>query len=95
MALSITVKHKDGSESRTTIYPATEVAFEEHFGKAWTEAFSEQYPFQGYLHYCAWHSLYDDGKTALEFKPWLKTMASLEVESPEETAPLDQEAPRG
>lgn len=95
MALKLTVKHRDGSESRTTIYPATEVAFEEHFGKSWTEAFSEAHPFQGYLHFCAWHSLHDDGKTGLDFKAWLKTLATLEVESPEETAPLDQEAPRG
>jgi len=96
MSLKLTVKHKDGSESRTTITPATEVAFEDHFGKAWGEAFSETHPRSSYLYYCAWHSLMIDGRTAIEFMPWLKSVESFTVDIPEETdSPLDQEAPPG
>lgn len=94
MALKLTVKHKDGSESRTTITPATEVAFEEHFGKAWTEAFSEEHPYNGYLYFAAWHSIQDDGRTALDFKAWLRTMDSFTVQTDDES-PLDQVAPPG
>lgn len=96
MALKLTVKHKDGSESRAVITPSTEVAFEEHFGKAWTEAFSEAFPKNQYLYYAAWHSLHDEGKTGLEFKEWLRTMDSFDVEAPEESPnPLDQALPAG
>jgi hypothetical protein len=95
MSLKLTVAHKDGSESRTTITASTEVAFEEHFGKAWGEAFSEPHPRSAYLYFAAWHSIYDDGRTALEFKAWLRTMESFEVEMPEEAHPLDQEAQAG
>lgn len=96
MALKLTVKHKDGSESRTTISPATEVAFEDHFGKAWGEAFSEEHPRNAYLYFAAWHSIHLDGGTALDFMPWLKGLDSFTVETPEEaTGPLDQEAPPG
>ena len=95
MSLKLTVKHKDGSESRTTITASTEVAFEEHFGKAWGEAFSEPHPRSAYLYFAAWHSIYDDGRTPLDFKPWLRTMESFEVHVPEETDPLDQAARPG
>lgn len=95
MSLKLTVKHKDGSESRAIITASTEVAFEEHFGKAWGEAFSEDHPRNAYLYFAAWHSLHDDGKTALDFKAWLRTMESFDVEAPEVADPFDQVAPPG
>lgn len=95
MALKLTVKHKDGSESRTQISAATEVAFEEHFGKAWSEAFSEDHPKNSYLYFAAWHSIHDNGQTALDFKTWLRTMDTFEVDAPEVVAPLDQALPPG
>lgn len=95
MTLKLTVQHKDGSESRANITASTEVAFEEHFGKAWGEAFSEEHPRNAYLYFAAWHSIHDEGRTALDFKTWLKTMESFEVEVSEAADPLDQAPPAG
>lgn len=96
MALKLTVKHKDGSEARAVITAATEVAFEEHFGKSWSEAFSEEHPKNSYLYFAAWHSIYDDGRTALDFKAWLRTMESFDVDPVEAAAgPLDPAQPPG
>jgi len=81
MALNITVKHKDGSETRTRITPATEVSFEAHFSKSWSEAFSEEHPRNTYIYYVTWHSIYDDGRTAQTFEEWLRTLESYEVEA--------------
>jgi hypothetical protein len=96
MSLKLTVKHKDGSESRTTITASTEVAFEEHFGKAWGEAFSED-PILEVPTCTSPHGIRSTTTAAqrLDFKPWLRTMDSFEVEVPEESDPLDQEAPPG
>lgn len=92
MALNLTVKHKDGSEIKTEVSASTEVAFEEHFGISWLEAFSEKLPRNTYIYFAAWHSIHDEGKTALDFKTWLKTFDSYEIE--DATAnPTEQTAP--
>jgi hypothetical protein len=81
MALHITVKHKDGSEIRTRISAATEVAFERNFKKSWTSAFSEAEPFNEYIYYAAWHSQTVDKKTPFHFEDWLLTFDSYSVEA--------------
>lgn len=90
MALNLTVKHKDGAEIKTKISAATEVAFEEHFGKSWTEAFTEEHPRNTYLYFAAWHSIHDEGKTELLFDKWIRTLESFEVDAvpPNPTAPV-------
>jgi hypothetical protein len=83
MALHISVKHNDGSEIRTRITAATEVAFERHFKKSWSAAFSESDPFSEYIYYAAWHSQTVDKKTAHTFDEWLNTFESYNVEADE------------
>jgi hypothetical protein len=89
MSLSITVKHKDGAEVRTRITAATEVAFEAHFSKSWSEAFTEEHPRNTYIYFVTWHSIHDDGRTPLTFEQWLRTLESYEVEA----EPLDPSPP--
>jgi hypothetical protein len=84
MALHITVKHKDGSEIPTRITAATEVAFERHFKKSWTAAFSESAPFNEYIYFAAWHSQTVDKKTGHTFEEWLLTFDTYSVEADEE-----------
>lgn len=79
MAITVTVKHRDGTRTDTTVWASTEVAFEDHFGKSWSEAFSDPHPNQKYLYFVAWHSIYDAGKTALEFTDYLRTIDTVEL----------------
>jgi hypothetical protein len=81
MALHLTVTHKDGTETKTQVSAATEVAFEAHFNKAWSEAFTEDHPRSTYIYYAAWHSITEDKKTALPFEEWIRTLESFEVDT--------------
>ena len=94
MALHLTVQHKDGTETKTTVSAATEVAFESHFNKAWSEAFTEDHPRSTYIYYAAWHSITEDKKTALPFEEWIRTLESFEVDT-EDPKHSDQEAQPG
>jgi hypothetical protein len=84
MALHITVKHNDGSEIRTRITAASEVAFERNFQKSWQEAFTGETFFNEYIYYAAWHSQTVDKKTAHTFDEWLLTFESYSIEADEE-----------
>ena len=94
MALHLTVKHKDGTETKTQVSAATEVAFEAHFNKAWSEAFTEEHPRSTYIYYAAWHSITEDKNTAQPFEQWIKTLASFEVDT-DPPQHSDQEAQHG
>lgn len=94
MALHVTVTHNDGTQVRTRIGPATEVAFERHFQKAWSAAFSEDPPFNQYIYYAAWHSATVEKKTAATFEEWLTTLDSWEMET-DGADPTSAAAPPG
>jgi hypothetical protein len=94
MGLHLTVQHKDGTETKTQVSAATEVAFEAHFNKAWSEAFTEDHPRSTYIYYAAWHSITEDKKTALPFEEWIRTLESFEVDAGPPPS-LDQEAQPG
>lgn len=81
MPLSIIVKHRDGSGQTGKIWPSTEIAFERHFRMSWLEAFSKDSPFQEYIYFAAHHAIHEDGKTALDFEDWMKTVESIELEA--------------
>jgi hypothetical protein len=94
MAIAITVKHRDGSESKTKVWASTEVAFEEKFGIAWTEAFTENHPKQTYLYFAAYHSIHEAGNTGLSFEMWMRNVD--EVQPLIADTPFsDQVAPHG
>lgn len=95
MAIHLTVEHRDGGQTKTTVWPATEVAFEQHFQKPWAASWTEDPPRESYLYFSAWHSIYDEKRTALEFSDWLRTVATVTIDieaSKEDTAsgPLAQ-----
>lgn len=92
MSIKVTVKHRNGGTSVGEVWPSTEVAFEEEFGIAWTEAFSAQFVHQKYLYFAAYHALREAGQTSLPFPEWMKTVAEVLSEGDAEI-PLDQEAP--
>lgn len=80
MAIDITVQHRDGRIVKSTVWPATEVAFEDHFGLSWSEAWSSTNPPQKYLYFAAYHSHRDGDLTHLEFDEWLRTIAEVSLE---------------
>lgn len=84
MPISVTVKHRDGSTTNAEVWASTEVAFEEKFGVAWSEAFSMAYPRQTYIYFSAYHASVEAGKTALSFENWMKTVGTVELEGDEE-----------
>lgn len=94
MAINVTVKHRDGTRTDTTVWASTEVAFEAHFGKSWGEAFTETHPSQTYLYFAAWHSVQEAGKTGLTFEEWLKTIDAVELAG-EANSPFDPAPPPG
>lgn len=94
MAIDVTVKHRDGTKTETRVWASTEVAFEDHFSKSWSEAFTEQHPAQKYLYFVAWHSIHEAGKTGLTFADWMKTVDTVELGGVE-SAPLDPAPPLG
>lgn len=81
MALFVTVQHIDGTKIRTRIGPATEVAFERHFRKAWSAAFQEELPYNEYIYFAAWHSATVEKKASTSFEDWLLTLESWEMET--------------
>ena len=100
MAINLTVEHRDGGTTKTTVWPASEVAVEEHFQKPWSAMWQEEPPREAYLYFAAWHSIHDDGKTALDFTAWMRTVAAVtvDIEASKEAAergPLDQAPPPG
>lgn len=94
MPISITVKHRDGGQVKTQIWPSTEIAFERNFKLPWIKAFADGEPFQEYLYFAAHHALFEDGKTGLTFDEWARTIAEIDLEA--DTAnPGDTAAPPG
>lgn len=92
MPISITVKHRDGGEAKTQIWPSTEIAFERHFQKPWISAFSTGEPFQEYIYFAAHHAAKEAGKTGLDFDAWIATVAeiNLEADTPNPSDPAAQ-----
>lgn len=90
--ITVTVKHKDGSEVKGQVGPATEVALERKFQIAWSAAFAQEHTPQEYVYFTAWSALSLDGKCSLDFDSWLKTVDSVGVDAEVEN-PLAPQAP--
>ena len=93
MAISVTVKHRDGSTTNAEVWASTEVAFEEKFGLSWSEAFSMDHPRQTFIYFSAYHAIQEAGKTGLSFDAWMKTINTVELEGGDEgndSAPVAQ-----
>ncbi len=79
MPIRVTVQHRDGGHHETTVWPSTEVEFEDYFGVIWSEAFAKEHVPQKYLYFVAWHSLYEEKKTTAPFGEWIKTVGEVRV----------------
>lgn len=92
--ITITVAHRDGTETKAEVWASTEVAFERKFGIAWAEAFAKEYPFQEYIYFTAYHAIHEAGKTGLIFDEWVKTIGEVKLEAEDEN-PTVPAAPPG
>lgn len=92
MNIRVTVQHRNGGTDTVTVWPATEVEFEDYFGTPWGEAFSRDHIAQKHLYFVAWHCMYEDGKTTAPFAQWIKTLGSVSIVT-DENPPSGQEAP--
>jgi hypothetical protein len=79
MPIDVTVQHRDGQTVTATVWPSTEVEFEDHFEIVWSEAFARDHVPQKYLYFVAYHAEKDAGKTGLNFPEWLRTVASVAI----------------
>lgn len=79
MPIDVTVQHRDGQTVTATVWPSTEVAFEDHFEIVWSEAFQRDHVPQKYLYFVAFHAEQDNGKTNLSWEDWLRTVATVTI----------------
>lgn len=79
MPINVAVQHRDGQTVNATVWPSTEVEFEDHFEIVWSEAFQRDHVPQKYLYFVAYHAEKDAGKTGLDFTDWLRTVASVSI----------------
>jgi len=77
--ITLTVKHRDGSEGSFQIWPETEVAFERHFKTVYRNAFQGDFP-QEHVYYLAWLAERDNGIIVKPFDDWMKNLANIDVE---------------
>jgi hypothetical protein len=89
MPIEIAVQHRDGGQTGLTVWPSTEVAFEDHFDVVWSEAFGQEHVPQKYLYFVAYHAAKDAGKAGDDFQEWLRTVAEVSIKA-DTAGPLDQ-----
>jgi hypothetical protein len=77
MPIAVTVQHRDGRTVTATVWPSTEVEFEDHFQIVWSEAFARDHIPQKYLYFVAYHAAKDAGAANGDFDEWLRTVAEV------------------
>lgn len=77
--ISLTVKHKDGSEGSFPVWPAIEVAFERHYKISYRKAFEDDVSDEK-AYYLAWLAQRDANNEIKPFDEWIKTLADVKVE---------------
>ena len=80
--ISLTVKHKDGTEGTFPVWPSTEVAFERHYKIPYRKAFQDDFP-QEQAYFLAWLAERDSGNEIKPFDEWIKNLADIAVETNE------------
>lgn len=95
MSINVTIQHRDGTQTLSTVWPSTEVALEDEFNVIWGEVFAQEFVPQKYLYFVAYTATHEAGKTPLDFKEWIKTIASVAVVDGDDPKDSDREAPLG
>jgi hypothetical protein len=95
MSINVTIQHRDGTQTLSTVWPSTEVALEDEFNVIWGEVFAQEFVPQKYLYFVAYTATHEAGKTPLDFKEWIKTIASVSVVDGDNPKDSDPEAPLG
>ena len=95
MSINVTIQHRDGTQTLSTVWPSTEVALEDEFGVIWGEVFAAEFVPQKYLYFVAYTATHEAGKTPLDFKEWIKTIVSVAVVDGDSPKDSDPEAPLG
>jgi hypothetical protein len=93
MKVALHVDYSDGSGVDVVATAPDLLAFERHFDKPFT-VFGTDMRLE-YVLWLAWRSLNRQGKTSLEFDPWIETVANVGLGESEEPPPLESGQPIG
>lgn len=87
MQVALHVSYSDGSGVDVTATAPDLIAFERHFDKPFT-VFGTEMRLE-FILWLAWRSLSRQGKTGLEFDPWMETVESVGLQETTEPPPLE------
>jgi len=93
MNVALKVEYTDGSGAEVNATAPDLIAFERHFDKPFT-VFADNLRLE-YLVWLAWQTLKRQGKTALEFDPWVETVGGISLGEAVDPVPLESQAPTG
>jgi hypothetical protein len=93
MKIMLAVKHADGSGADVEASVPDFIAFERRFDRP-VSSFAND-PRIEYMCYLAWHALYRQKKTSVEFDPWLETVTDLMVGEESDIVPLESNPSTG
>jgi len=87
MKVALHVDYSDGSGVDVEATAPDLIAFERNFDKPFT-IFAESMRLE-YVLWLGWHALKRQGKTALEFDPWIETVTTVGLKESTEPPPLE------
>jgi hypothetical protein len=93
MKVALHVDYSDGSGVDVEATAPDLIAFERNFDKPFT-VFAENLRLE-YLVWLAWQTLKRQGKTSLEFDPWIETVGGIALGEAVDPVPLESKAPTG
>jgi len=93
MNVALKVEYTDGSGAEVNATAPDLIGFERHFDKPFT-IFAESMRLE-YVLWLGWHALKRQGKTALEFDPWIDTVSTVGLKETQEPPPLESGQPTG
>ena len=93
MKVALKVQYDDGSGVDVDATAPDLIAFERNFDKPFT-VFADSLRLE-YLVWLAWHTLKRQGKTSLEFDPWVDTVGGISLGEAVDPVPLESQAPTG
>ena len=93
LRVALQIEYADGSAVDVAATAADLMAFETQYDKPFT-VFADSLRLT-YLMWLAWHVVKREGKTSLDFDPWVDTVAIVRIGDSEDIVPLESKAPIG